>query len=105
MNEIYYIIDCTKPYSKYIIDLYNIGTGEKVTYKGKDIKKPVKQNLIQILNRELKPDYYVCGEHSDGKPKFLPTGTKSWNVTEYKYIDPENGKIIEKPKKELDKED
>ena len=104
MNEVYYVIDCTKPYSKYIIDLYNIGTGEKVTYKGKDIKKPVKQNLIQILNRELKPDYYVCGEHSDGKPKFLPTGTKSWNVTEYKYIDPENGKIIEKPKKELDKE-
>jgi hypothetical protein len=57
-----------------------------------------------ILNRELKPDYYVCGEHSDRKPKFLPTGTKSWNITEYKYIDPENGKIIEKPKKELDKE-
>ena len=61
-----------------------------------------RDNLIQILNRELKPDYYVCGEHSDGKPKFLTTGTKSWNITEYKYIDPDNGNIIEKPKKELD---
>ena len=98
IEEIYYVIDCTKPYSKYIIDLYNMNTGEIVTYKGKNIPKPKKNTVIVIQNRELKPDYFVSGEHSDGKPKSTPTGLKSWNITQYYELNPKTGSVMNESK-------